>query len=241
MKRIIKALSWLAGIALYLGVLGFSANEAENQRASSLEINLEQPVDQLFISEKNITDIIDNQVDSIINTPLHLINTALLEESIENHPLIDEAEVYYTLDGRVSVDVIQHVAIARVRAHGEDVYMNKYGKPIPRSRNHSANVPMITGHIDSSQWREAYHFLQLLDDSPWLGDNLEAISRDSAGKYTVYPRMGRHSITWGELDAFEDKMKKLDVFYSYLTREGQMDSVRTIDVRFDKQVVSTKY
>lgn len=241
MKRIFKALSWLAGIALYIAILGFASGESEKQRAVSVQIDLEQPEDQYFLSVEEIHQMIEKESDSIVNTPVHLINTALLEESLENHSLIDDAEVYFTLDGRVFVDVQQHKAIARVRAAGRDVYMNAYGSPIPRSKNHSANVPMITGHIDSSHWQEAFTFLRLLDDSSWLSGRLEALVRDSKGSYTVYPRFGRHSITWGSPESTEEKIKKIDVFYPYLTRKSEMDSVRTIDVRFSDQVVSTKY
>lgn len=240
-RRIIKAFSWLAGIALYIGLLGFSASESSEQRSTHLEINLKQPENQLFTTKGNVIDIIDNQLDSIINVPLHLINTALLEESIENHPLIREAEVYYTLDGRISIDVVQHKAIARVRAAGKDVYMDEDGKAIPRTKNHSANVPMITGHIDTVSWKESYHFLQQFDDSSWLSGQIEAIQRDSTGNYIVFPKMGRHTIIWGKPTQFEAKAKKLDVFYSYITQKGLMDSIKTLDVRFNEQVVSTKY
>ncbi|NVK27463.1 MAG: hypothetical protein HWE14_05430 [Flavobacteriia bacterium] len=221
--------------------MGFASSEEDNMVVTELNISLEQPENQYFLTVENIANLIENQEDSIIGKALNLINTALLEESLENHPLINEAEVYFTLDGRVSVDVVQHRAIARVRAQGEDVYMNEFGKRFPRSKNHSANVPMITGHIDSSQWREAYHFLQLLDDSPWLGGNLEALQRDSAGHYTVYPRIGKHHIIWGDLEDSESKLQKLAVFYSFLEKEKQMNEVKTIDLRFNDQVVSTKF
>lgn len=241
MKRTLKAASWLLGIAIFAVAMGFASSQEDESVVTELNINLEQPENQYFLTIENITNIVDNQEDSIVGKALNLINTALLEESLENHPLINEAEVYFTLDGRISVDVVQHRAIARVRSGGEDVYMNEYGERFPRSKNHSANVPMITGHIDSSHWQEAYHFLQLLDDSSWLGGNLEALQRDSTGHYTVYPRIGRHHIIWGDLDDSESKLQKLAVFYSFLEKEGQMNEVKTIDLRFNDQVVSTKF
>lgn len=240
-KRVIKATSWLLSIAFYVVVIGFASNQNEETRVQELEINLIQPENQFFITKENVSQIIGNEYDSIEGKPLNLINTALLEESIENHPLIEDAEVYFTLDGRVSVDVVQETALARVREANRDVYMSIHGKAIPRSLNHSANVPMITGHIDSSHWQEAYHFLRLLDDSSWLGNNIEALERDSSGLYRVYPRFGRHHIVWGDLDEVDRKLKKLHVFYSYLEENETLNDIKTIDVRFNDQVVSTKY
>ncbi len=240
-RRILKALSWLFSLALFITIMGFAAQKNDDTVVSGLEISIRQADDQYFLTVEEIQENIENQTDSLVGEDLDLINTALLEESLENHPLIDNAEVYFTLDGRLYVRVTQFRAIARVKSVEGDVYMNQFGQPIPRSNNHSANVPMITGHIDSSHWQEAYNFLQLLDDSSWLSGNIEALVRDSTGNYVVYPKMGRHQITWGNLDNSTHKVKKLEVFYTYLQKEEKIDSIRTIDVRFRNEIVSTKY
>lgn len=240
-KRILKASSWLFSALIYVLILGFASNQNKLRKVTSVNIELHQPENQYFLTTANVQEMIDNQYDSLEGRTLDLINTALLEESIENHPLVYDAEVYFTLDGRVSIDVQQETAIARVIEPGRDVYMNQDGEAIPRSLNYSAIVPMITGHIDSSHWQEVHFFLRLLDDSPWLGGNIEAFERDSAGQYVVYPRFGRHHVIWGDLEHSEEKVEKLKVFYSYLEDKGTLEEIKTIDVRFDDQVVSTKY
>lgn len=241
LRRVIKAFSWLLGIALYVTIMGFAAQKNDETVVTEVDITIVQPENQYFLTKEIVRKGIDNQLDSLEGEDIDLINTALLEESLENHPVINNAEVYFTLDGKLNVHVEQYEAIARVRANGEDLYMNQFGEPFPRSNNHSANVPMITGHIDSSHWQEAYAFLQLLDDSSWLQNNIEALQRDSSGEYTVYPKMGRHKIYWGKLESTDQKIKKLEVFYTYLTEEQTMDSVKTINVQFRDQIVSTKY
>lgn len=240
-KRLAKASTWVVGSVLYFALLGFAGKKSEEQRVTELNINLFQEEDQYFLKREEVSDVINNQLDSVLNMPIHLINTALLEESLDSHPLIDKSEVYFTLDGSVTVDIQQHKAIARVRTAEGDVYMNRYGAAIPRSKNHSANVPMITGHIDSIHWQEAYFFLQVLGDSDWLSNNIEGLDRDSTGLYTVYPRFGRHRIIWGAPDNNDTKVEKLEVFYAYLEQENRMDDIRTIDLRYSNQVVSTNY
>ena len=60
------------------------------------------------------------------------------------------------------------------------------------------------------------------------------------GAFEMVPTVGRHFIEFGAGDDYQQKFRRLFIFYKEVLSKTGFDKYSKIDVRYDKQVVGTK-
>jgi cell division protein FtsQ len=239
-KRAWNIILWLLSFTGTCLLLAFEYAEENSQTVNNIDIELIQPANQLFLNKEDISYLIHKQIDKIIDEPLRTINTHLLEESLENHDFIQDAEVFSTLDGNLSVRVKQKEVIARI-IHAQHRYLDAEGNTLPLNKNFTAKVPVITGRTDSVALSQSYEMIQLLQNTPYFESWLAEIHINQNLSMEFVPTRGRHRVIFGNLDQKEEKLKKLQAFYTTMVNESNLKAWRTLNVSYNNMLVSTKY
>jgi cell division protein FtsQ len=167
------------------------------------------------------------------------INIRLLEETLESHPLVEKAEVFSTWDGTIHARVKQKVAKVRVIQANTSYYLDSHGGAMPLSPRASAPVPVLTGDLDSARIAQGFRLLERASASSTFPGGWSGLEVNRVGTFTAYPVFADHALVWGRPLHFQDKADRLSVFYTYLTQAGLLDSLETVNVRFNGQVVYT--
>lgn len=241
MRRVLKIASWVFGIAAFMFLVAFEQVGEEQSLVKNIEIELIQPDNQLFLNKNDILELIEQQDDSILFRSVNAINTAMLEESLENQPFIADAEVFSTLDGLLSVQVEQKQAIARVIGNNKHYYLDAEGHPFPVTKMFSATVPVFTGMQDSTSLHNAFYLLNTIKSSSYFSNWLAEIHTKSNKEIELIPLTGNHRILFGTTEDAQEKLRKLQGFYTTVVTEQNLNDWKTLNVAYNKLLVSTKY
>jgi cell division protein FtsQ len=241
MNRVLNISLWFLGIAAVLLLMAFEYSAERKTRVYDIAIELQQPGKQLFVSKEDILQHLDAVDDSLRYRSISAINSTLLEESLENHPFIAEAEVFSTLDGLVSVRVKQKEAAARVISASRHYYLDAEGHPFPTTKSYSARVPVFTGNTDSTNIYQASILLNSIQHEPYFEGWLAEIHIVSDGRFELIPLAGKHRVLFGDTTNSTQKLKKLQAFYGTVVNAENLNDWKTLNVAYSNQLVSTKH
>ena len=239
--RIKNTALWILGIGLIITMWAFSSGKMTEQKMNGLQVTINFDDGYYFVNKEDVTRTIKNILPGLDTLRLIEINSRLLEETLENHPSIAKAEVYSALNGNLRIDVYQRKPIARIQNGGLGFYLDEEGKRMPLSNNFSAGVPLITGFVADSNLVLIHDFLIKSANDSFYKDFFAGIDIDKNNQWKLYPKAGNHSIMMGDPTDADKKLNKLETFYRSAVDEKSFKNLKTIDLRYNKQVISTKH
>lgn len=234
-------ISWISGLLGLILASSFAHKKQEEIRVNGLKINIDYSQEEYFVKQEDIKFLVDQTYPIFDSLPFKEINIHLLEESLDNHPSIRKAEVYSGLDGILRIDVIQKHPVARVQGSLSAFYLDEQGDTMELSPNYSAQVPLITGLTSLKQQKAVFDFLKSNQKDSFYRDWFGGLHIEANGEWTLYPRPGNHKVFIGKPLELEKKLRKLKVFYQNAVTEKNLDSLKTINLKYDGQVICRKY
>jgi cell division protein FtsQ len=244
--------------------MGFVNTEQERSPGTALNVHVVAEPDLDFLNQLDVQDLIRSRGDSIIGQPRSSIDVAAIEKALNSHPDIKNAEVFLSIDGKLSVEVKQRRPLVRIiNTDGESYYLDEEGKPMPLSDKFSARVLIANGNIfEPYSGRYMLSMQDLSKDSAMLAnsvlDELYAmaafISKDEFWRAQVQqvfinadkeielvPTAGDQKILFGDTTDLEEKFEKLLTFYQQgLNATGWWNKYSQINLKFKNQVVCTR-
>lgn len=263
-KKILVAVLWIIAIAGLASSLRFASKSERNTVASSLNINIFNNEENLFLSEEDIRLFLSQRNDSILSVRYGSIDIPGLEKALNSHPAIENAEVSADINGEVKIDVTQRTPVLRIiNKDGESYYIDSRAKLMPLNENYSARVLVASGEInepfarryqfsvDQIKKNELFREVSLLDD---LLDVSQYISKDSClsqlihqiyvngdKELELFPAIGNHKIIFGEAKNIPEKFNKLLLFYTQgLNKSDGWTKYSAINLKYKNLVVCTK-
>lgn len=241
MKKAWNIGSWLFGLVMMLVMLAFSSNRREDLNVNGIKAHVDHSNLQYFITDSDVETIVRNEYPFIDSIPYREININVLEERLDNHPSIRKAEVYSALDGTLRIDVSQKQPVFRVHRSGGDYYIAEKGDSMALSSNFSAQVPLVTGAISAETEKQIFDFFEFLKQDEFYKSFFTGINVNENGDWTLYPKPGRHKVILGKPEDIATKLHKLQAFYESVVDQKNIDSIKTLNLAFEGQVVCTKY
>lgn len=244
MKNWLKYLLLITGAIICLGYAGFmfiKGKSLENEKiCRGVIINIYDSKNNLLITEKDITDFLDEEKIIPTGKFYRKFKTKKIEESLEKHPLVRNAECYKTPNGKLEINIEQRTPILQIIGM-ENYYVDDLRKVIPVSTKYTAYVPIASGNISNSlATGKLFDFAQYIEkDSFWI-HQIEQIYINDSAKVMLVPRVGDHTIILGNFDRFEKKLEKLKKLYLYGLNKTGWNQYKTIDVQYKDQVVCTR-
>lgn len=241
MRKIIQILSWSLGVIALIVAMSFTSSLRKDTIASGPVIEIKQIDNQRFLKNEDIEMAVRLQYPDLDSMLLREINIHLLEESIDNHPSIRKAEVYSGLDGTLRIEVFPKKPVARIYNSGRAYYLDEIGDSMALSENFSAEVPLITGKASPKIRHQIFEFIKLCEGDDLYDGFFGGININEEDEWTLYPKPGRHSVLMGRFSDVEAKLDKLKVFYEQTVDKDNIDSLKSINLKFEGQVICRKY
>ena len=211
------------------------------QKCSKVQIQVDTEGDLFFINTEMVEEMIFSKEDSLIGKAYEDINIYLLEEFVNEHPNIKKAELYLTLDGTLSIDVIQREPIVRVFEGNESYYLDEEMNHFALSDQYSARVLQVYwDEITVSRITILDSLIDFIDSDKFLKAQITAIAFDENNELVVYPRVGDHKIILGEAQNLRKKFEKLKIFYRQGLGKVGWDRYSMLNLKYHNQVVCTK-
>lgn len=248
-KKLGMLLLWVMLCCGLVFAIAFTNNQEKNIVAKKVIIQIFPENVEFFNRKKVIKTISENgNLNDISNAKIDEINTGYLEKKLSKNTFLQEAKVYNDLNGNVYIKINQREPILRLyRFNGVNYYIDKFGIKFQTSTNFTAHVPIANGNIFerskpgdtvySFVAKQLYQIASYVDKQTFWKAQIEQIFVTRDNEFILIPKIGNHQILFGDANNLETKFEKLFVFYKEgLSRVG-WNKYKTIDVRFDKQVV----
>lgn len=231
---------WLVAFGLTFFIMGFAFSKQAQVLYSQIEIDIAGQEKQPFVSQNEVKEIIAQHYLISDSLALQEINIAMLEESLGNHPSIEKAEVYSLWTGSLQVSVKQHRPLARVVHQNTGFYILTQGQIMPLSPQYSADVPLVTGSVADSVLAPLAGFWATVKNDSFFKDFFAGLSINNKGHWTLHPLYGNHKVELGLPHRLTEKLAKLQVFYTQAVTPQNLDSIKTLNLAYNQQVICRK-
>lgn len=193
----------------------------------------------LFVTHETVSKLLIQNQESVADKPKDIIDLNELENALNSNPMIKQAEVFMTVDGLITAEIEQKKPIARVSTNAS-YYIDDQGLFMPLSNNHSARVPLVTGHIEKNNLESVYKVAQKVQEDEFLKSHVIEIIQDLDGSIDLKFRKNDFKVKLGTLELMGKKINNLKAFYKKAMRDSILDTYSVVNLEFDKQVICTK-
>lgn len=229
----------MAAIIVISTVLyGFSHSAYKQKELSGVQVKI-YPVNQPFINEMMITDLLTQNQDKASERLITGLNLDQLEKRIKQNKMVANASVFMTVDGILSANVYQHKPVARLMTDTAFIYVDQKGQLMPTSSNFSARVPLAYGFSKSEIRNHSFIFNYIYEDQ-FFRKLITEISLKKDLGIVLATRLNNFTIKLGKRKNIIEKLNNFKAFYHYLNKKNQLNQYKTIDLRFGKQVIASK-
>lgn len=192
----------------------------------------------IFISKKTVNNLLIVHSEELQNKVKDSLDLKGLENSLNENPLIANAEVYQQINGDLGVIIKQREPIARVIGK-ESYYIDKEGVEMPLSKEFSARVPLVYG-ADKEDVPNIFPFLKKMQEDKFLKKYITGIMKNDDGDYITKLRKTDLTINFGDFSDLNRKIRNLKVFYQKAYKDEMIDDYTEINLKYSNQVVCTK-
>ena len=261
-KRIMRISAYVIVVVAFLVTLGFAERGQKSMPCTAVQVVIKDTMGHNFVEEHEILELVNNKFGSLKGKPLSSINISLLEKIINTNPFIADAEVFSTIDGKINIEVKQRTPIVRiVNQKDESFYIDDQGVFMPLSSTYTARVTVANGFIfDTESERrvtvydgekrdtaiklsridEIFHVADYIYRHEFWSAQIEQLYINVNGDIELIPRVGSQNIILGSSEGLEKKLNKLFLFYHEGLNKTGWNKYKTINLKYEGQVVCTK-
>ena len=240
MKRKLKIIKVIFGVALLICLISFTVIKNASRTVNKIDVAFVQPVDNYFINDESIREIINKDGKDILKQSLRDVNVKEIEQKVSESPFVDSVQVSKDINGHLRLDIKANSAVARIKTLKNEFYLTTKGGKMPLSKLNSADVILVSGDVKPNEYEDLSKFVQALKADDLLKNHIIAIQKVGQRSFNLIVNTGNYYIELGTLNNFEQKLHNLKLFYNqYIDFIGTEDYEK-LSLKFVNQVVATK-
>jgi cell division protein FtsQ len=253
LRKVAILLGWTTVFVFVLIALAFSHKQANESEIKKVNIAI-YPIDLHFYNRQRVLEQVKLALPrnrKLIGMEMGEVNVDKLEAILAKQQLVEKAQVYTELNGDINIRIEQRRPILRVmRYDGTQFYVDQYGVKIPLSEHFTCRVPIANGNIFeryekgdsvySFVGNQLFKMASYVDKHPFYEALIDQIFVRADNELILVPKIGSRIIIFGDADNLEVKFKKLLVFYREGLNRIGWNQYKSIDLRFEGQVICKK-
>jgi len=255
MAKALKIIGVVCVVCSVLILLGFVGSMRSSALCRDVMIENRTEYDVRLVNEESVLAAITAVEKSVLEKPMNQIDTRSIELAVVNLPYIKSATAYKTIDKKVVVELEERKLIARlIDENGVSAFLDAQGFVLPKRRAVTLRLPVISGKFKldteklvkgynsagNASLESIYKYAELVVQSDFWKAQLQQTFFDSNGNFIATPQVGNHEIQFGNIEGIENKLKKLAMFYEQGMNEARWNKYKTINLKYEDQIVCTK-
>ena len=231
----IKVIIVLAVVSIFSA---FSSSQNNAKPISEVEVSFIGD-NNLFISKTKVDKLLIQNNDYIKCVSKDILDLKALENKLSSHDMIENSEVYISINGILKIDIKQRNPYARVISDSS-FYIDNNGTKMPLSDNYSARVLLVHGLNDESKIDYVFKLIKTIRDDEFLNLNVTDILINKSD-ISLRFRNCDFEVLVGDLNNLETKIKNFKAFYQKAYRDKILNNYKKVNLQFNNQIVCTKY
>jgi len=249
-RAVLYGFLWLISLSGLIALMSFIEIKKSNLKCKDVKVLL--PGQFNFIERNEVDRILMANAGAMVGRDLNEINIHKLENALKANPFIEFAKVYADMTGIIHVQIIQREPVIRVvNMANLHFYIDANGYKIPLSDNYTAKVLVASGFIEedfngrvdtlkTKMAKDLYRTALYIKGDTLLDNQIEQLFVDLKGDVEMVPRVGSHKIILGSTDSLQTKFRNLLVFYKKAIPKVGWDTYKTINLKYNNQIVCEK-
>lgn len=224
-------------LVLVIFLFGFAEKRNETRPLGKIEVKFTE-FENLYLTEEAVNKLLIQNNVTVASVDKETLDLNRVEKVLNTHEMIENAEVFLTLDGTLKTTIVQRRPIGRILGN-EIFYIDRLGEKMPLSTYYSARVPVITG-VRTEEIKEVYPLLDHISRDKFLQEHITGIRRLRGGVYELEVRKMDFSLFVGKVEHLDTKFNNFKAFYKKAFKDDILNTYKMVDLQFGNQVVCTK-
>jgi cell division protein FtsQ len=243
MKRFKDIALWISIIAYISLALAFMSEKGDALVCNQIEVRVVDSLKNRFVENKQILKLLNQKGINLIGKNFKEIDLKNIETIINEYPPVEKAEVYKTVNGHIAIDI-----------DNKGFIMRTFG-------NFTSNVIVANGNINTNfsvtnktnvlelekkpgkknkLFADLYRLGIFINNNKFWSAQIQQIYVNASGDFELIPRIGSHTIIFGDYTDCENKFNNLLSLYKNGFPVVGWNTYHTINLKFKGQIVCTK-
>lgn len=218
----------------------FSSKRNEKRVIGNVNISFEEGKENLFITHEIVNNLLKQNLGGTYNIKKVKVDLNTLETVLDDHGMIEKAEVFSTIDGSLSAQIIQKTPIARFLSSDTSYYLDSKGDKMPLSENFSARVPLVVGSLVENGTAKYMELLNEINQDGFLNKNITGVKILPSGSVIMTNRNYDYKIVFGNPVYVKKKLKNYKAFFYHAVKDTLVKQYKEVNLMFTEQVVCKK-
>ena len=220
-------------ISLLLFILVFKFQTQYNQK---LNQKIKISAETLYTDKNKILD----DVKQIVLTGNHR-EISSLENELEKMSYIESAEIYFSVNGDVSLSYYEFEPVVRVfNSENQSYYLDSNCKRIPLSEKYTADIILFTGYTENIKDDLILNLAKKINSNKFLSNQVSEVFVNETSEAFFIPVLGNHKIKLGSFNNLEIKIKKMMTFYDKIIPKHGWEKYSEINLEYQNQIICLK-
>ncbi|MBL4745191.1 MAG: cell division protein FtsQ [Flavobacteriaceae bacterium] len=220
-------------------LLGFSNHKNSSRPVDRVTVIFEDG-ENLFMDYGMVDKLLKQNGKTVAKQAKSVVNLQGLESNVLKHPMVESATSYLTVDNEFVTKVRQRKPIARILSSKGSYYLDRLGQKMPLSANYSARVVLVTGRIDTSDFKDVFKLVMAIKSDAFLKQQIVGVQKRKDNEYELQLRVGKQRVQFGKVTKIKEKISKLNVFFKKTLADKSIEKYAVINLKYNHQVVCTK-
>ena len=220
-------------ISFLLFILVFKFQTQYNQQ---LNQKIKISAETLYTDQNKILD----DVKQIVLTGNHQ-EISSLENELEKMSHIESAEIYFSVNGEVSLSYYEFEPVVRVfSSENQSYYLDPNCKIIPLSEKYTGDLILFTGHTENIKDHLILNLAKKINSNKFLSNQVSEVFINESSEAFFIPVIGSHKIKLGGFNNLEFKIKKMMTFYDKIIPKHGWEKYSEINLEYQNQIICLK-
>lgn len=235
MRKQKKYLPLFLFLTVLMGMISFAFQRhmAKKNESTALVFEKQTP---LYLDVDTVNKLLIQKKDSASLQLKDMVALSKVENAIMDFPEVENAEVYYKIDGQLEIQIQERTPVIRV-FDAEGYYYDRMGVRMPLSEKYSPNVPLFFGRLDSLKKAQLLYLLKAIKVDDYLSDQVMQIEEEHGG-FILSLRDFSTRFELGDISRLNGKIKKIKIICAYLKQEQMENKYKNINLNYQQQAVA---
>jgi cell division protein FtsQ len=249
-KKIFSIVLWCATGGTALALLVAAINKKNESLCKGLEIQINADNKGFFLDKKDVVRLLEKEgLKDITDKKLQRLNLHKVEDALAKQPWIKDVQLYFDNNQVLKVKITERQPIARIfTVSGSSYYMDSSGKQLPLTDPVPLKLPVFTGYPaekmglqkDSALDQQIKQLSAFLHRDTFWSNAIEQVNITPSKTFEMIPLIGNQVIVFGDGNRYEDKFRRLLVFYKQVMTRTGFEKYAGVNVEYAGQVIGTR-